>query len=212
MKENLIIKVISISLIIVLGAIFTPSINYKYYTKYPLKKVSNFEERIFKSSLEEKKYAKLKEALDIKKARDLKLNQLKTAKSLSDTDLAILLYLVGFEGKALQTAWAVAKKESNGRPLAYNGNTKTGDSSYGIFQINMIGNLGPERRAKYDLSHNKELFNPVTNASIAFKMTKGGDNWSSWKGLTPRTKQWLAKFPAVSLKPYVIPDLSALKV
>jgi hypothetical protein len=212
MKENLIIKVISISLIIVLGMILTPSINYKYYTKNPLKKVTDFEERIFKSSLEEKKYAKLKQALAIKKARDLKLAELKTAKSLSDTDLAILLYLVGFEGKNLQAAWAVAKKESNGRPLAYNGNTKTGDSSYGIFQINMIGNLGPERRSKYKLSHNKELFNPVTNASIAFKMTSGGDNWSAWKGMTPRTKQWLAKFPTVNLKQYTVPDLSALKV
>jgi hypothetical protein len=212
MKENLIIKVISISLIIVLGMILTPSINYKYYTKNPLKKVTDFEERIFKSSLEEKKYAKLKQALAIKKARDLKLAELKTAKSLSDTDLAILLYLVGFEGKKLQAAWAVAKKESNGRPLAYNGNTKTGDSSYGIFQINMIGNLGPERRSKYKLSHNKELFNPVTNASIAFKMTSGGDNWSAWKGMTPRTKQWLAKFPTVNLKQYTVPDLSALKV
>jgi hypothetical protein len=212
MKENLIIKVISISLIIVLGMILTPSINYKYYTKNPLKKVTDFEERIFKSSLEEKKYAKLKQALAIKQARDLKLAELKTAKSLSDTDLAILLYLVGFEGKNLQAAWAVAKKESNGRPLAYNGNTKTGDSSYGIFQINMIGNLGPERRSKYKLSHNKELFNPVTNASIAFKMTSGGDNWSAWKGMTPRTKQWLAKFPTVNLKQYTVPDLSALKV
>jgi hypothetical protein len=212
MKENLIIKVISISLIIVLGMILTPSINYKYYTKNPLKKVTDFEERIFKSSLEEKKYAKLKQALAIKQARDLKLAELKTAKSLSDTDLAILLYLVGFEGKKLQAAWAVAKKESNGRPLAYNGNTKTGDSSYGIFQINMIGNLGPERRSKYKLSHNKELFNPVTNASIAFKMTSGGDNWSAWKGMTPRTKQWLAKFPTVNLKQYTVPDLSALKV
>lgn len=212
MKENLIIKVISISLIIVLGVILTPSINYKYYTKNPLKKVTDFEERIFKSSLEEKKYAKLKQALAIKKARDLKLAELKQAKSLSDTDLAILLYLVGFEGKALQTAWAVAKKESNGRPLAYNGNRKTGDNSYGIFQINMIGNLGPERRAKYKLSDNKELFNPVTNASIAFKMTSGGDNWSSWKGLTPKTKQWLAKFPTVNIKQYTVPDLSALKV
>jgi hypothetical protein len=212
MKENLIIKVISISLIIVLGMILTPSINYKYYTKNPLKKVTDFEERIFKSSLEEKKYAKLKQALAIKQARDLKLAELKTAKSLSDTDLAILLYLVGFEGKKLQAAWAVAKKESNGRPLAYNGNTKTGDSSYGIFQINMIGNLGPERRSKYKLSHNKELFNPVTNASIAFKMTSGGDNWSAWKGMTPRTKQWLAKFPTVNLKQYIVPDLSALKV
>jgi hypothetical protein len=212
MKENLIIKVISISLIIVLGVILTPTINYKYYTKNPLKKVTDFEKGIFKSSLEEKKYAKLKQALAIKKARDLKLAELKTARSLSDEDLAILLHLVGFEGQSLKTAWAVAKKESNGRPLAYNGNTKTGDSSYGIFQINMIGNLGPTRREKYKLSHNKELFNPVTNASIAFKMTSGGDNWSAWKGMTPRTKQWLAKFPTVNLKQYVVPDLSALKV
>ena len=133
-------------------------------------------------------------------------------KQFSDEDLAQLLYCVGFRGLDLREAWSVAKKESNGRPLAYNGNAKTGDSSYGIFQINMIGNLGPERRAKYDLSDNKELFNPVTNASIAFKMTSGGDNWSSWKGLTPKTKQWLAKFPAVSVKQYVMPDLSALKV
>ena len=50
-------------------------------------------------------------------------------KQFSDEDLAQLLYCVGFRGLDLREAWSVAKKESNGRPLAYNGNAKTGDSS-----------------------------------------------------------------------------------
>ena len=73
---------------------------------------------------------------------------------------------VGFEGVGLKKAWSIAKRESNGRPLAYNGDKKTGDSSYGIFQINMIGDLGPTRLEKFDLKSNKELFDPVTNAEI----------------------------------------------
>lgn len=113
----------------------------------------------------------------------------------SDEDLAQLLYCVGFRKSDLREAWAVAKKESNGRPLAYNGNSKTGDNSYGIFQINMIDNLGPARRDKFELTYNRDLLNPVKNAEIAFHMSQGGDNWTSWKGMTPRTKQWLAQYP-----------------
>ena len=63
----------------------------------------------------------------------------KPSEMLSDLELKELLEAVGFEGKALKTAWAIAKRESNGRPMAYNGNRKTGDSSYGIFQIKMLG-------------------------------------------------------------------------
>jgi len=113
----------------------------------------------------------------------------------SDEDLAQLLYCVGFRGSDLREAWAVAKKESNGRPLAYNGNSNTGDNSYGIFQINMIDNLGPARRDKFELTYNRDLLNPVVNAEIAFHMSQKGDNWTSWKGLTPRTKQWMAQYP-----------------
>lgn len=99
----------------------------------------------------------------------------------TDEELAQLLSVVGFEGKALKVAWAVVKKESSGRPLAFNGNSRTGDSSYGIFQINMIGGLGVVRRDKYDLKTNTELFNPVVNAEIAYLMTNEGEDWSSWK-------------------------------
>ena len=119
----------------------------------------------------------------------------KPSQMLSNIELKELLVAVGFEGKALKTAWAIAKRESNGRPLAYNGNRKTGDSSYGIFQINMLGNLGVDRKEKFDLKSNILLFDPVINAEITYYMTNGGKDWSSWKGLTPKAKEWLAHFP-----------------
>ena len=134
-----------------------------------------------------------KEAFVISKAN--KLAKFENKAHLTDKELKQLLSLVGFEGQDLVVAWAIAKKESNGRPLAYNGNHKTGDSSYGMFQINMIDNLGPDRRDKFDLDTNAELFNPVKNAEIAYYMSNGGNDWSSWKGITPKTRAWMKKFP-----------------
>jgi Lysozyme like domain len=119
----------------------------------------------------------------------------KPSEALTDKDLVKLLSYVGFEGNALKMAWAVAKKESHGRPMAYNGNRNTGDSSYGIFQINMLGNLGDDRKEKFNLDSNYTLFDPVINAEITYYMTNGGKDWSSWKGLTPETKKWLLEFP-----------------
>jgi hypothetical protein len=119
----------------------------------------------------------------------------KPSEKLSDIELKELLAAVGFEGKALRTAWAIAKTESSGRPLAYNGNRNTGDSSYGIFQINMLGNLGVARKEKFNLRSNVLLFDPVINAEITYYMTNGGLNWSAWKGLTPRAKEFYLKFP-----------------
>jgi hypothetical protein len=124
------------------------------------------------------------------------LTKYENATSLTDSQLVELLKAVGFKGKGLRTAWAVAKAESNGRPFAFNGNTKTGDSSYGIFQINMLGSLGPDRRDKLDLDLNAELFSPVKNAEAVFYMTKGGEDWSSWSSIkNGAVNKWLNKFP-----------------
>jgi len=145
---------------------------------------------VLEESIEATKVAK-----SVSKAKEDQLEKYQNATTLSDKDLKNLLLLVGFKGQNLKEAWAIAKKESNGRPFAFNGNLSTGDSSYGIFQINMLGMLGPDRRDKYDLAHNADLFNPVINAQIAYKMSKGGEDWGAWKGITPRTLEWISKFP-----------------
>ena len=139
------------------------------------------------------------------KIRNLELKKFSEQTTpFTDEELAKMLSTIGFEGRALKVAWAVVKKESNGRPLAFNGNVKTGDNSYGIFQINMIGGLGVARRDKYELNSNKELFDPVVNAQIAYHMSNEGSNWSSWGvGKFPyngNTEQsnfnlWITKFP-----------------
>lgn len=103
---------------------------------------------------------------------------------LTGKELSELLSLVGFQGKAHKTAWAIVMRESNARPKAHNDNTRTGDNSYGIFQINMMGSLGADRREKFELSSNTELFNPLRNAEIAFHMTGQGSDFGSW-GIGP---------------------------
>lgn len=125
------------------------------------------------------------------------------ARNLNPDQLHDLLIAVGFDGEALRIAWAIAMRESNGRPMAFNGNRATGDESYGIFQINMIGQLGVDRRAKFNLKSNKELFDPVTNAEIAFHMTNGGKDWGSWNhgvnaykgGESPAFDRWYREYP-----------------
>jgi len=154
---------------------------------------------------EKQSISKIEAEIEKQKAKiaELQLKKFSVQKTpFTDVELAQLLSAVGFEGKALKTAWAVVKKESNGRPLAFNGNSRTGDSSYGIFQINMIGGLGVTRRDKYDLDSNKDLFDAVINAEIAYHMSNGGENWVAWKVQAPYTNkdeirfmQWYNKFP-----------------
>ena len=139
------------------------------------------------------------------KIKNLELKKFSQQKTpFTDEELAYMLSTVGFEGRALKVAWAVAKKESNGRPLALNDNVKTGDHSYGMFQINMIGGLGVARRDKYDLKSNTDLFDPVVNAKIAYHMSNEGSDWSSWgvgkfpyNGNTDQAMYnlWITKFP-----------------
>jgi len=119
----------------------------------------------------------------------------KHSEMLAASDLKDLLWAVGFEGTALKTAWAIARVESNGRPLALNDNTRTGDKSYGIFQINMLGDLGDDRKEKFELVSNKELFDPVTNAEITYYMTKGGKDWSSWPNSIGKARNLIPEFP-----------------
>jgi hypothetical protein len=113
---------------------------------------------------------------------------------LSNAELISVLRSVGFEGYSLKMAWAVVMKESTRRPFAHNDNASTGDNSYGLFQINMRGSMGPDRREKYGLESNEDLFDPMTNATIAYKMSNGGENWSAWTTYK-KAKDIVSSFP-----------------
>lgn len=130
------------------------------------------------------------------------LEALKNAERLTDIQLIDVLAAVGFEGKALKTAWAVVMRESRGRPIAHNKNANTGDNSYGLFQINMIGGLGVDRLAKFQdkigIKKVTDLFDPIANAKAAYYMTAGGKDWGSW-GLGPNAYDGDAIEPAVTM-------------
>ena len=138
------------------------------------------------------------EAITAKQTKEVRiLAKYVNADSLTDQQLVELLSAVGFKGQDLKEAWAIAKKESHGNPLSHNGNRKTGDNSYGLFQVNMLGSMGADRRDKFNLVSNAELFNPVVNAQIAYHMSGGGKDWSAWKGKKSKAVQfWMTKFPS----------------
>lgn len=94
--------------------------------------------------------------------------------------LMSILKKAGFTGNGLKMAYAIAMAESGGRASAHNGNASTGDNSYGLFQINMLGAMGPDRRKRYGLSSNDDLYDPLTNAKVAYAMSNGGRNWGPW--------------------------------
>ena len=89
----------------------------------------------------------------------------------------------GWEDELIPWYLAVTKGESSWRHRALNDNPVTGDLSYGDGQINMIGELGVERRAKYGIT-NEDLFDPVINARVGRNILheQGPGAWSVTHG------------------------------
>ena len=98
---------------------------------------------------------------------------------LSEEQIARHAYEAGFRGDDLATAVAVAMAESSGNTRSHNG---TGlDDSYGLWQVNMHGDLGPARREQFDLDSDKDLYDPGKNAEAAFDIYRGrGKSFEDW--------------------------------
>lgn len=91
----------------------------------------------------------------------------------TEEQITSLLRQAGFPESAIPTMVRIAQLESNNDSNAFNDNPNTGDLSYGLFQINMLGKMGPERRKWFGIKSNEELLDPLTNAKAAYKL------WSS---------------------------------
>lgn len=84
--------------------------------------------------------------------------------------------------KDIDIAVAIAFAESQGDPQAHN--TVPPDDSYGLWQINMLGPLGAQRRATYGLKRNSDLYDPVINAKVMRAISNNGNNWAAWSTYT----------------------------
>jgi hypothetical protein len=83
------------------------------------------------------------------------------------------------------TATAIALAESAGRPRAHNPTPP--DDSYCLMQVNMLGRLGPARRATYHLRSNTDLYDPATCMRVAYAISAGGSDWTPWTTYTRGT-------------------------
>lgn len=79
-------------------------------------------------------------------------------------------------------AAAVAMAESGGSTTAHN--AVPPDNSYGLWQINMYGTMGPARRKQLGISSNAQLTDPATNARAMVVISSGGSNFSPWTTYT----------------------------
>lgn len=102
--------------------------------------------------------------------------------TLTATQIAEHAYKAGFRGHALTTAVAVAMAESGGNPHAHNGTPP--DNSYGLWQVNMLGSMGPARRHEFHLHSNSQLFDPDQNAKAAYEISSHGKSFGPWSTYT----------------------------
>lgn len=107
-----------------------------------------------------------------------------TGGRLSLGDIAKAALQAGATPKEAAVLTSIAMPESGRNPYAHNPNVRTGDNSYGLWQINMLGGMGPERRRQFGLSSNEQLYDPVTNARAALQILRGPGGLKNWTTYT----------------------------
>jgi hypothetical protein len=70
--------------------------------------------------------------------------------------------------------------ESGGDPNKHNTNRATGDDSYGAWQINMLGDMGPKRLQQFGITDYDQLYNPAINAHAMAVLSGKGSNFNDW--------------------------------
>jgi hypothetical protein len=115
----------------------------------------------------------------------------------SISNLVKIALTAGFTPEEAAIAAAISMAESSGNPGAYNPDASTGDKSYGLWQINMLGGMGPERRKEFNIGRNEELWNPTTNAMAARKiyLQQGWGAWSVTRPYQGRPAAYLQYLP-----------------
>lgn len=99
------------------------------------------------------------------------------AHGLSQDDLYTLALDAGLSAAHAKEAAAIAMAESGGDPNQHN--TKPPDDSYGLWQINLYGNLA-SRVHTLGLSGPADLYSPPVNARAMAVISAKGSNFHPW--------------------------------
>jgi hypothetical protein len=105
--------------------------------------------------------------------------------ALSEATVADLLRRAGFPEAEVPLMVNIARRESGLRPGAHNPNRATGDNSFGLFQINMIDRLGPERLRQFaplGVRRYEDLKDPWKNVQAA-KLVRDRQGLGAWTTL-----------------------------
>lgn len=102
---------------------------------------------------------------------------------LSVGEMAKLAKQAGFSDEQAAIMGAIGAAESGGRSIHNDPSLNGTDDSYGIWQINMKGNMGPTRRQQFGIQNNEALYDPATNAKAAYQVWKeqGFGAWSTYQ-------------------------------
>ncbi len=100
--------------------------------------------------------------------------------AISQSEMYNLARSQGLSDDRAKVAAAIGMGESGGNPNAHNTNRATGDNSYGLWQINMLGAMGPERLKLFGITNNDQLFDPATNAKAMAILSKQGADFNPW--------------------------------
>lgn len=111
--------------------------------------------------------------------------------SLTQTDIYKLAKSAGLGDSQARMAAAIAMVESGGDPNAHN--AVPPDDSYGLWQINMLGSLGPARRKQLGIGDNSALYSPETNAKAMAVISQNGGNFTPWSTFTSGKAQKYAE-------------------
>jgi len=97
----------------------------------------------------------------------------------------------GFKGQKLNDMAAILVGESGigkGKinAMAHNCNTKTLDDSYGLGQINLLGDL-IVRLNTYNLKNAEALYEPVRNLQITYELAQSSTGYKHWGSFNQKT-------------------------
>lgn len=98
--------------------------------------------------------------------------------AMDPVEIAQIMLRRKFPKESIAKMLAISYRESRWTP-----NVRKNDDvedSFGLFQINMKGNLGPARRGHYGLSSNEELLDPLMNIKAARILFGDGGGIKNW--------------------------------